>query len=280
MQILYQTSPLSGVRAAVWLQEVETSPCVGTQKRRAVLLEKKHRLFQNPNAHILLLFSAWHQSHETSHNLRLTCCERRNLLARRRRKHSPCFLCLDEGRKCCGNYDVLTLLTGLFHKSESADLKSKWKLTRTYIYHLHHHHYIAQIACRKYLQWFFVIPCLDCLQSLGKGEPRLRRSLSPLLDAARVQSKHYHIPSENEVLSYRLKQVFQHVSVEKSMESSFRSPAMLNVAGTASERKWLFTHVLVRMGSVRVVCSQAKKSSSQQQKILYKEVFKKMWAIL
>ena len=34
-------------------------------------------------------------------------------------------------------YDVLTLLTGLFHKSESADLKSKWKLTRTYIYHLH-----------------------------------------------------------------------------------------------------------------------------------------------
>ena len=46
MQILYQTSPLSGVRAAVWAQEVETSPSVGTQKRRAVLLEKKYRLFQ------------------------------------------------------------------------------------------------------------------------------------------------------------------------------------------------------------------------------------------
>ena len=51
-------------------------------------------------------------------------------------------------------YDVLTLLTGLFKKSESANLKSKWKLTRTYIYHLHHHHYIAQIAGRKYLRWF------------------------------------------------------------------------------------------------------------------------------
>ena len=50
---------------------------------------------------------------------------------------------------------------------------------------------------------------------------------------------------------------------------------MLNVAGTGSERKWLVTHVLVRMGSVRVVCSQAKKSSSQQHKFLYKEVFKK-----
>ena len=37
-------------------------------------------------------------------------------------------------------YDVLTLLTGLFHKSESADLKSKWKLIRTYIYHLNRHH--------------------------------------------------------------------------------------------------------------------------------------------
>ena len=62
-------------------------------------------------------------------------------------------------------FDVLTLLTGLFHKSESADLKSKWKLTRTYSYHLHHHYYIAQIAWGKYLRWFFVMPCLDCLQS-------------------------------------------------------------------------------------------------------------------
>ena len=57
MQILYQMSPVSGVRVAVWPQEVETSPSVGTQKRCAVLLEKKHRLFQNPNAHILLLFT-------------------------------------------------------------------------------------------------------------------------------------------------------------------------------------------------------------------------------
>ena len=65
MQILYQTSPLFGVRAAVWAQEVETSPSDGTQKRRAVLLEKKHRLFQNPNAHFLLLYTALHQSHET-----------------------------------------------------------------------------------------------------------------------------------------------------------------------------------------------------------------------
>ena len=67
------------------------------------------------------------------------------------------------------NTDVLTLLTGLFHKSESADLESKWKLTRTYIYHLHQPSYTAQIACRKFLRWFFVRPCLDCLQSLGKG---------------------------------------------------------------------------------------------------------------
>ena len=59
MQILYQTSPLSGVRAAVWAEEVETSPSVGTQKRRAVLLEKKHRLFQNPNAHFLLLYTVY-----------------------------------------------------------------------------------------------------------------------------------------------------------------------------------------------------------------------------
>ena len=38
-----------------------------------------------------------------SHNMRLTSCELRNLQARRRSKHSPCFLCLDEGRKYCGN---------------------------------------------------------------------------------------------------------------------------------------------------------------------------------
>ena len=71
MQILYQTSPLSGVRAAVWAQEVETSPSVGTQKRRAVLMEKKHRLFQNPNAHFLLLYTALHQSHETVMKLKV-----------------------------------------------------------------------------------------------------------------------------------------------------------------------------------------------------------------
>ena len=106
---------------------------------------------------VMWVCSLWLISHLFS-----LCCERRNLQARRRSKHSPCFCASTREENVVEIYDVLTLLTGLFHKSESADLKSKWKLTRTYIYHLHHHHCIAQIACRKVLRWFFVIACLLC----------------------------------------------------------------------------------------------------------------------
>ena len=170
MQILYQTSPLSGVRAVVWLQEVETSTSVGTQKRRAVLLEKKHRLFQNPNAHILLLFTTWHQSHETVSiwgkrvgSRRIYCQEEEVNI-----RHVFCASMREENVEI---YDVFTLSTGLFHKSESGsvsgfeEISENWQehkfITCTTIITLH------KLRAENSSSDFFVIPCLGCLQSLG-----------------------------------------------------------------------------------------------------------------
>ena len=61
-----------------------------------VVLDKKHRLFQNPNAHTVLLFTAWHPNQVKQWQLEVN---QQNLLARRRSKHSQCFFFPRRGKK-------------------------------------------------------------------------------------------------------------------------------------------------------------------------------------
>ena len=133
MQIRYYISPLPVVRTVVRPQEVETTSYLEIKNGVQFWWRWNIDCFSTP-LHTLCYNSPPDTNRVKQSQRKVNVLWWRNLLARGRSKHLPCLFCLDEGRNIFEMYDMLTLLTGIFYNSESADLKNKWHEHRIITY--------------------------------------------------------------------------------------------------------------------------------------------------